>query len=213
MLLGIKLPVNFDRPYHAANLTEFWRRWHLSFSNWLRDYLYFSLPGSRTRIMPYANLVITMLLGGLWHGISWNFAVWGLLHGTALAVMRFWWTWHGRPKQPVPIWRHWVAVLGTYHFVCFTWIFFRAGSLADAWSILLRIGSLTAGLENISWMIVAVLLVGAAALLARKRWYAAAMEAFADRPFYIHAAGLLLVSVAIQVLGAQAAAPFVYSRF
>ena len=68
MLLGMRLPINFDRPYQSGNMAEFWRRWHVSFSNWLRDYLYFSLPGSRTRVLPYVNLVITMFLGGLWHG-------------------------------------------------------------------------------------------------------------------------------------------------
>ena len=88
LLLGVRLPINFDRPYTAVNMTDFWRRWHITFSNWLRDYLYFSLPGKRTRIWPYLNLVITMFLGGLWHGATWPFAVWGLLHGSALAVTR-----------------------------------------------------------------------------------------------------------------------------
>src|SRR5260370_419020 len=88
LLLGLKLPPNFKMPYAAVSITDFWRRWHISFSNWLRDYLYFSLPGLRSRwkIVPYVNLVITMLLGGLWHGATWNFAIWGLLHGFALAV-------------------------------------------------------------------------------------------------------------------------------
>src|ERR1022692_3679292 len=130
LLLGIKLPINFDRPYLSANLTEFWRRWHITFSNWLRDYLFFSLPGARSKIMPYLNLVITMVLGGLWHGIAWTFAIWGLLHGMALAVTRVWWTWHGRPKQPVNSWRHAAAVFCTYQFVCLTWVFFRSAGLA-----------------------------------------------------------------------------------
>src|SRR6185503_6099285 len=88
LLLGIRLPINFDRPYLSRNLTEFWRRWHISFSDWLRDYLYFSLPGARGKIMPYVNLVITMVVGGLWHGVTWTFAIWGLLHGMALAAVR-----------------------------------------------------------------------------------------------------------------------------
>ena len=96
-LLGIRLPINFDRPYLAANMTEFWRRWHITFSNWLRDYLYFSLPGKRTKVMPYLNLVITMILGGLWHGVTWNFAIWGALHGSALAATRLWQALRGRP--------------------------------------------------------------------------------------------------------------------
>lgn len=213
MLLGIRLPINFDRPYSAANVTEFWRRWHISFSNWLRDYLYFSLPGKRGKILPYVNLTITMLLGGLWHGVTWTFAVWGFLHGTALAATRAWMAWRGRPKQaPSPL-RRALAICGTYHFVCLTWIFFRAGSVADAWTILGRIGSLTIGLENIPALLAIALLVAAGAMFASKQWYGYAMEWFADRPFYVHAAALVLVSAAITFLGGRGAAPFVYSRF
>ena len=213
LLLGIKLPINFDRPYLSANLTEFWRRWHISFSNWLRDYLFFSLPGGRTKIMPYINLVITMVLGGLWHGIAWTFAIWGLLHGMALAGTRAWWTWHGKPKQPVNPWRHAVAVFCTYQFVCLTWVFFRAASLADALALLGRIGSVSIGLENVTALLALVLLLAAAAMFVKRAWYTRAMESFAASPFYVHAAAMLLVAVAIQRLGGHNSAPFVYSRF
>ena len=94
LLLGIRLPPNFNRPYAAENLADFWRRWHISFSNWLRDYLYFSLPGKRSKVMPYLNLIITMVIGGLWHGASWNFVIWGALHGIGLAAVRLWQTQH-----------------------------------------------------------------------------------------------------------------------
>ena len=212
MLLGIRLPVNFDRPYLAGNLTEFWRRWHLSFSNWLRDYLYFSLPGARSKIMPYVNLVITMLLGGLWHGVTGTFAIWGLLHGTGLAATRAWWSRRGRPRQVPPL-RHALAVLGTYHFVLLTWIFFRAASVSEAFSLLGRIGSLSVSFENISAMIGLVLAIGVAAQLVRKDWYAWAMEGFARQPFYIHAAILTGLAMVLQFLGGRGGAPFVYSRF
>jgi D-alanyl-lipoteichoic acid acyltransferase DltB (MBOAT superfamily) len=213
MLLGVRLPINFDRPYRSANMTEFWRRWHLSFSNWLRDYLYFSLPGARTKIMPYVNLVITMVLGGLWHGVSWTFAIWGLLHGTALAATRAVQRARGRSRQPASPVRRALAIFCTYHFVCLTWVFFRAASVADAMALLGRIGSLTVGLENVTPAFISVLLLAAAALFVRQRWYARAMEGFAGSPFYVHAVVLLLVVVAVQFLGGRAAAPFVYSRF
>ena len=213
LLLGIRLPINFDRPYQSANLTEFWRRWHLSFSNWLRDYLFFSLPGARTKVMPYVNLVITMVLGGLWHGIAWPFAIWGLLHGLGLAATRGWWVWRGRRRQPAQAWRRAPAVLGTYLFVCLTWVFFRAGSVDEALAILGRIASLTAGFENISGLLAAVLLLAAAALFLRPAWYAWSMEAFAQSPFYVQAAALALVAVTIQLLGGRGNVPFVYSRF
>ena len=213
LLFGIRLPINFDRPYLASNLTDFWRRWHISFSNWLRDYLYFSLPGKRTAYMPYIGLVITMALGGLWHGVTWNFAVWGLLHGLMLAAVRGWWAWRGRSRTPAGAWRRAVAVFGTYQFVCFTWIFFRAGSMADAMALLARIGSLTIGLENVTLPFTAVLLGAAALLFVSKQWYDRAADSFARSPFYVHAAALAGVAVAIQYLGGQAGAPFVYSRF
>ena len=213
MLLGIRLPINFDRPYLAANINEFWRRWHLSFSNWLRDYLYFSLPGKRTKVMPYVNLAITMLLGGLWHWLTWPFAVWGLLHGTAVAVTRWNQVRRGRLKQPVKVWRRALAVIGTYHFVCLTWVFFRAESLANAWQILGRIGSLTPGLENVTPLLAGTLLLGAATMFVRKTWYARVMDGFAAAPFYIHGVALALVAVTIQFLGGHGSVPFVYSRF
>ena len=212
-LLGIRLPVNFDRPYRSANLTEFWRRWHLSFSNWLRDYLFFALPGGRTKIMPYVNLVITMLLGGLWHGIAWTFAIWGLLHGTALAATRAWWAWHGRPKQPANPWMHALAVFGTYQFVCLTWIFFRSGSLASALDMIGRIASLSVSLENVTPLFATALLLAAATLFVPKAWYTFAMDRFAASPFYVHAAMLALVAAMLRYFGGSGNAPFVYSRF
>jgi D-alanyl-lipoteichoic acid acyltransferase DltB (MBOAT superfamily) len=212
LLLGIRLPINFDRPYLSANLTEFWRRWHISFSTWLRDYLYFSLPGARTKVMPYLNLVITMILGGLWHGITWTFAVWGLLHGSLLAASRYSMTLR-RGKPPLWRWGRPLAVFGTYQFVCFTWIFFRAGSLENAWQILSRIGSLTAGFENISPTLAALLVVAAGLLFVGKHFYARAMDSFANAPFYVHAAVLAAVAVGLQKFAGHASVPFVYSRF
>ena len=91
--------MNFDSPYKSASITEFWRRWHISLSSWLRDYLYISLGGNRKgKIRQYANLIITMFLGGLWHGASWNFVFWGMLHGVALAAHKFWMGITGRKK-------------------------------------------------------------------------------------------------------------------
>lgn len=213
LLVGVKLPVNFNRPYQSANLTEFWRRWHMSFSNWLRDYLYFSLPGVRTKIMPYVNLVITMVLGGLWHGITWTFATWGVLHGIGLAATRAWWRWRGRPERPVGPLHQAIAVFCTYQFVCFGWLFFRAASVSDALVMLGRIASLTAGLENISALIVVILLVSATAVFVSGKWYERVMENFAQSPFYVHATVLVLVAVAIQFLGGRGNVPFLYSRF
>jgi D-alanyl-lipoteichoic acid acyltransferase DltB (MBOAT superfamily) len=212
-LLGIRLPVNFDRPYRSSNPAEFWRRWHISFSNWLRDYLYFALPGKRTKVMPYVNLVITMVLGGLWHGFTWPFAIWGLLHGTALAATRGYMAWRGRPRQPANPWRHGLAVFGTYQFVCLTWIFFRAESVSNALDMLGRIASLSVSFENVTRLFAVAMLLGAATFFVPKQWYTRAMERFAACPFYVHAAALATILLALRYFGASGNAAFVYSRF
>jgi len=214
LLLGIKLPPNFDMPYGAANIADFWRRWHISFSNWLRDYLYFSLPGLRSRwkIFAYLNLVITMVLGGLWHGVSWNFAIWGLLHGVALAVTRAWQTWRGRRPAPAA----WKRVLGTFftvQFVCLTWIFFRAPDLDGAFTILGRIGSLTFATDNITPMLAAVMALATLGHYFPKKWFLRAQQLYSAVPFYAQAAAMALVLAAIESLMGRGAAPFVYSRF
>src|SRR5882724_2660942 len=150
LLLAVKLPPNFNMPYAAENIADFWRRWHISLSNWLRDYLYFSLPGLRSKwkIFTYWNLILTMLLGGLWHGASWNFVIWGLLHGVGLAVTR---AVQGERKAEAPSgWGRIARIFLTVNFVCFAWIFFRSPTLEAAWNMISRIGSLTMSIENIS---------------------------------------------------------------
>ncbi len=211
MLLGIRLPVNFDRPYLAANPQEFWRRWHITFSNWLRDYLYFSLPGKRGRFMPYVNLIITMLLGGLWHGVTWTFAVWGLLHGVGLAASRRWQV--ARRGQPVNAWSRPYRIFATYNFICLAWVFFRASDIANALDILGRIASLSISFENVTAGLLLALMVPIAAHFVSKEWYGRILNAFAASPGWVHAGALLLVAVAIELLAGNGGTPFVYSRF
>ncbi|MGD0091942.1 MAG: MBOAT family O-acyltransferase, partial [Planctomycetota bacterium] len=137
-LMGFELMRNFDQPYFAANVTAFWRRWHISLSSWLRDYLYIPLGGNRRgAARTYFNLFLTMFLGGLWHGPSWAFAIWGMLHGLYLAAHRLWLG--GRKavdELPAAGARcaaiHALKVLATFHLVAFAWIFFRAGSTGNA---------------------------------------------------------------------------------
>jgi alginate O-acetyltransferase complex protein AlgI len=128
LMLGFVFPKNFDSPYRSQSITEFWRRWHISLSTWLRDYLYVPLGGNRKGpARTYVNLVIVMLLGGLWHGASWNFVAWGGLHGAMLAFERMW----GRaaPYHRLPAVAR-VAV--TFVLVLITWVFFRAADLPAA---------------------------------------------------------------------------------
>jgi len=134
--LGFTLPDNFRFPYASIGFSDFWQRWHVSLSSWLRDYLYISMGGNRrSSCRTYFNLMMTMLLGGLRHGASWNFVVWGGLHGIYLIVERFLKRHLGRIASfetlPVRI----LLALGTYGLVCITWVFFRARTLPDALSI------------------------------------------------------------------------------
>ena len=213
LLLGIRLPINFNAPYQAVNITDFWRRWHISFSNWLRDYLYFSLPGPRTRFMPYANLVITMAAGGLWHGLSWTYLIWGLLHGAALSAFRFWQVLRkNRVSTPHPVWRF-AAPLLTFHFVLFTWIFFRASNVETALKILGQIAAFRFSFDNTTPAFLAVLLLAAAAHFIPKAWYDTSIIRFSRTPALVQSAALAVLVLAIQRVAATGAAPFIYSKF
>jgi len=213
MLLGIKLPENFNRPYQALNISEFWRRWHISLSNWLRDYLYFSLPGKRIRAASYFNLFVTMLIGGLWHGAAWTFVVWGALHGVALAAHHGFRTWRGNPGPSGNRVVRLVSRLATAHFAIFAWIFFRASSMENAWEVLSRIGSMTASLANVSVPIAAVLLIAAAAHYFPRQWSDRSVTLFSKAPFFAQAAILAALIVAIQYVAITGAAPFLYTQF
>lgn len=140
LLLGFRFPLNFDSPYQSRNITEFWRRWHISLSTWLRDYLYISLGGNRKgEVRTYANQMLTMLLGGLWHGASWRFIIWGALHGVALTVHKFLSSRIPCRKTSADAWKSCASVFFTFHFVCFCWIFFRAANMATVGEILTQI--------------------------------------------------------------------------
>ena len=150
-LLGFRLPRNFDWPYRSLSIQEFWRRWHMTLSRWLRDYLYIPLGGSRHGpARNYLALFTTMLLGGLWHGAGLTFVIWGGWHGVGLAVHR-WWRRRGGGALPPP------AAWGvTFLFVLIGWIFFRAESVSDAMTLLTRAISLTDGAELPAWTAVAI---------------------------------------------------------
>lgn len=147
-MMGIELVRNFEHPYFATNITAFWRRWHISLSSWLRDYLYIPLGGNRGPVwLGYRNLMLTMLLGGLWHGASWNFVIWGGLHGLALCVHKLA---VGRKKPVIgaePGTRMTAGAVaawaGTMAWVCFAWIFFRASTFQEAVQVIVRIARLS----------------------------------------------------------------------
>ena len=126
LILGFRLPINFNSPYKAIDLSDFWKRWHISLSRWLKDYLYIPLGGNKQgSIRTGINLLITMLLGGLWHGAALRYIIWGGLHGLGLIINRLWMIISGGGLHPGKFGRA-VAVFITFNFVSFCWIFFRA---------------------------------------------------------------------------------------
>ena len=139
LLMNITIPFNFNSPYKATSIIDFWRRWHISLSSFLRDYLYIPLGGNRKGGMRrYGNLLLTMLLGGLWHGAGWNFVIWGLWHGTGLVINHLW----RRMAKPLPGVVAWGL---TFVFVMGGWVFFRADTLPCALHILSSMAGLNAG--------------------------------------------------------------------
>ncbi len=217
LLLGIQLPANFKKPYAAIDITDFWRRWHISLSNWLRDYLYFSLPGLRSKWkgFAYINLVITMTLGGIWHGPNWNFAIWGLLHGVALAIARAWQIWRGQSASKAS--DPWTKLLPgrmlTFLFVCFAWVFFRAESLDGAFTVLAHLGTLTIGAENINLGLWVTLSVAAACHYVPDQWYGQALKTWQTLPAVAQAAALAALVFTIQYVASTGSAPFIYQKF
>ena len=142
-MFGFHFLENFNYPYISRSITEFWRRWHISLSSWLKDYLYISLGGNRKgHLRTYLNLIVTMLLGGLWHGAAWRFVLWGGWHGASLAVHK-WFMAHvpGFKAQgaDMPRWRRIIGIVVTFHVVCFGWIMFRASDLQTARNMLSQI--------------------------------------------------------------------------
>ncbi|HWI52118.1 MAG TPA: MBOAT family protein [Symbiobacteriaceae bacterium] len=154
LLLGFRLPRNFMLPYASTSIAEFWRRWHISLSTWLRDYLYIPLGGNRQgEGRSRFNLFMTMLLGGLWHGANWTFVLWGAYHGLALAV-------HRVTRKHFPAMPRWVNIAGTFLVVAMGWVMFRANSMAEAWHVYRSLLGLN-GLVGPAW----VLQAGAALVL------------------------------------------------
>jgi D-alanyl-lipoteichoic acid acyltransferase DltB (MBOAT superfamily) len=219
LLLGFRFPQNFDAPYAAASLQDFWRRWHMTLSRWLRDYLYIPLGGNRRgKARGYVNLAATMLLGGLWHGAAWTFVVWGGLHGVGLAYER----WRAdvaraRPPapEPTPGQRAWRAVwtrVVTFHFVCLCWVFFRATSFSNAFDVLGRLFHF-GGNEPFNVVLVGVI-AGAIAVQYVPRDLSGRLRAvFSFAPWWTQVALLSGTMMVTNALGPTGVAPFIYFQF
>jgi alginate O-acetyltransferase complex protein AlgI len=217
LMFGFSFPKNFDSPYISRSITEFWRRWHISLSTWLRDYLYVPLGGNRLgRRRTYLNLAIVMLLGGLWHGASWNFVIWGAFHGVLLAFERWRSERRGAPARAVGL----AAVPGitsTFTLVLISWVFFRATDLGHAARYLAAMFGLAAATPEaalVSGVILrpfTFLVLGAAAVIV---WGAPQTWDFVRRlPWWKAALALFLLASSLLILGVQGFNPFIYFIF
>lgn len=217
LLMGFTLPPNFRTPYKSASVTEFWRRWHISLSSWLRDYLYISLGGNRKgNFRTYFNLFMTMLLGGLWHGANWKFVFWGVLHGLALAVERFFGQFIKLPKN---YFVKTIQILLTFHFVVFCWLFFRAKDFDTAFQITENISKLNFNLEQ--WLTIIqgysnvflVLAFGFVWHFLPERITNFNEKLFGKLPFWLQAIVLGFVFWLVLAMASEGAQPFIYFQF
>ena len=208
--LGFHFPLNFRRPYLAFSITDFWHRWHITLSRWLRDYLYIPLGGNRHgTLMTYRNLMLTMLLGGLWHGASWNFVLWGGYHGALLSLERM----AGRKmfETRPPWWLYPFRAVFTVGLVCVGWVFFRAATFADSRYVIGQLFSFAPSPGGIAitpwlkWLCIGSLAI---AVIKEKR------DSGTTPTWVAHAAALIVLLLAIELFGVtDKRIPFIYFQF
>lgn len=220
LLLGFRFPINFNSPYKSDSVTDFWHRWHISLSSWLRDYLYISLGGNRKgKIRTYINLILTMLLGGLWHGASWNFIVWGGLHGIALAIHKFFRSLLGRDKhyQSRRI-KKFFAVIITFHFVCFCWIFFRNTTFDGSLTMINQIFTsfhpelftqLVSGYSEVFLLMA----LGFVLHWCPDKWQDACSNVVVKMPLFVQAILIIIVVFVVIQIKSSDIQPFIYFQF
>jgi len=215
MLMGINLPENFDRPYQATNPADFWRRWHITLSTWLRDYLYFPLGGSRVSSgRAYWNLWITMFLIGMWHGASWTFVIYGVLQATAMVVHRFFYRWSGRTRDTVDAWPIRAGkVLACMQFVVFSRILFRATGIDNAWDVTSRLWSGTTSVAQVSTGVWLVLLLSLGAHYLPKVVFESVESLFLRLPAPVQGLVLALVGALLGLVATSDVVPYIYFQF
>lgn len=216
LLMGFHIPLNFDAPYLSGSIQKFWRRWHISLSSFLRDYLYIPLGGSRGKGEGTVarNLLVTFLLGGLWHGAGWTFIVWGALHGTYLTVER----WGGRfflskgieGTGPVLMFFRRVMV---WHLVCLSWLFFRCQEFGDAKEMFVSLGDWGATSEKVTWSVLLAIVIGYATQFLDGDRCEKAWDRFAGLHPAVQGLSAAILLTIVLGLGPKGVAPFIYFQF
>jgi alginate O-acetyltransferase complex protein AlgI len=216
LLLGIRFPENFDAPYRSLSFQEFWRRWHMTLSRWLRDYLYIPLGGNHgSDAFMYRNLMMTMVIGGLWHGANWTFVIWGTIQGVALVgeriVKKAW-----AQRDPIGLPRWLVASLQwflTFQVICLAWVFFRAPNFSQAMAVLGRLFSGGGSSALVTPLLIGTILAMLASQFVPPRIPKRATEAFARTAPAVQAVALAVGLVLVDGLGPAGIAPFIYFQF
>src|SRR6266567_2050960 len=224
LMFGVFLPLNFNSPYQATSIIDFWRRWHMTLSQFLRDYLYIPLGGNRHgRTLRYVNLMITMLLGGLWHGAAWTFVAWGALHGVYLCINHAWINYGPAVAPRFARLANLAAYIVTFLSVVVAWVFFRADSLSSALSVLSKMADPTQigfGRGEMAYALF-IMIYAAIAWFApntqtimgydhKNRTVGQGFSAWQKRPVFLYATAAVL---AFGILGIQQHSEFIYFRF
>lgn len=214
MLFGLTLPENFDRPYQSKDPAEFWRRWHMTLSSWLRDYLYFPLGGSR--VSPpraYFNLWITLFLIGLWHGAAWTFVIYGMIHATVMIAHRF--VVRNTPERTAPdrIHLRLLKIVGTLHFVVLSRVFFRASDLGNAREMIERLFAGDVGFGHMVTSVWFVLAIGYVAHYLPRRWYTDLQAMFVRLPAPVQGLSLAAVGAGLLQVASADVVPYIYLQF
>jgi D-alanyl-lipoteichoic acid acyltransferase DltB (MBOAT superfamily) len=216
-IMGFDLGINFNFPYRSLNVTEFWHRWHITLSTWLRDYLYIPLGGNRKgRVRQHINLMVTMLLGGLWHGAAWTFVVWGAGHGIALCVHKICKPWLDRIESTRPT--RFISWLLTFSFVAFLWIFFRASSFHAAGQVINRIFTdfewayLPVFIEKRAVWCVMLAIIFALHFVPRPAWDNL-RDRFIGAPWWIKLVSFIILIQLVLQFASATVQPFLYSQF
>lgn len=218
--LGLTIPANFRSPYKSESITDFWRRWHISLSTWLRDYLYISLGGNRKgKIRMYFNLFITMILGGLWHGASLNFIVWGGLQGIALCLHKLYRQLIGHDKHYVSQgFRRIAAIFLTFHLVCFCWLFFANPTFDSSLTMLSKIFTefhpeLFMQFVNGYPMVVTMIVLGYVLHYLPEKWNNTATKHVYNAPLFMQALLLIVTIILVIQVKSSEIQPFIYLQF
>jgi len=221
LLLGFRFPQNFNAPYRSLSIQDFWRRWHMTLSRWLRDYLYIPLGGNRDgTYRTYRNLMLTMILGGLWHGAAWNFVIWGTIHGAALSVERVassWWAARNdatEAEAKLPAWAsatiRWVI---TFNTVCLAWVFFRSPSFSSAMTMLGQLTDWSGSAALVTPGLLLVIGLMLASQFVPHDWVTLVQQRFSQANWLAQGAVFGMSLVVIDALGPVGVAPFIYFQF